>query len=324
MADGERRLGHADGQVIPTLGREPGQLLARLVREPHPAPAVAALHQGGQLGREAHLVWVEQLDLARLLAGSDHGPGQLAGALAPLGEGVGDGDVTGTGRQRLAGQQIQLGLAVGGEAVDGDHHGHTVTAGVLDMPGEVGAALLEGGQIFPQEARRQRLARANVQQAAVGLETAHRGHQHHAGGGDAGLAALDVEELLQPHVGAKARLGHHIVGEAQGDAIGDDGGVAVGDVGEGAGVHQYRGLLRGLHQGRLQGVFEQHRHGPRHFQLFGGDGVAAAVQRQLDAADAGAQVFQIARQRQNGHQLGGGCDDEAIGTLHPIGGATLA
>ncbi|MNS88962.1 hypothetical protein D3C72_1229560 [compost metagenome] len=89
-------------------------------------------------------------------------------------------------------------------------------------------------------------------------------------------------------------------------------------------MHQHRGLLRGLHQGRLQGVFEQHRHGPRHFQLLGGDGVAAAVQRQLDTADARAQVFQIARQRQNGHQLGGSCDDEAIGALHPIGGATLA
>ncbi|MNU69357.1 hypothetical protein D3C71_587400 [compost metagenome] len=98
----------------------------------------------------------------------------------------------------------------------------------------------------------------------------------------------------------------------------------MGDVGEGAGVHQHRGLLRGLHQGRLQGVFEQHSHGARHLQLLGGDGVAAAVQRQLDAADAGAQVFQIAGQRQNGHQLGGGGDDEAIGALHPIGGAALA
>ena len=40
--------------------------------------------------------------------------------------------------------------------------------------------------------------------------------------------------------------------------------------------------------------------------------------------DALAQVFQIARQRQNGHQLGGGGDDEAIGALHPVGGAALA
>ncbi|MNQ69186.1 hypothetical protein D3C85_837680 [compost metagenome] len=173
------------------------------------------------------------------------------------------------------------------------------------------------------QARRQRLARANVQQAAVGLETAHRGHQHHAGGGDAGLAALDVEELLQPHVGAKARLGHHIVGEAQGDAIGDDGGVAVGDVGEGAGVHQHRGLLRGLHQGRLQRVFEQHRHGAGHLQLLGGDGLTLHVEGQLDAADAGSQVLQIGGQRQYGHQLGGGGDDEAIGALHPIARAAL-
>jgi hypothetical protein len=81
-----------------------------------------------------------------------------------------------------------------------------------------------------------------------------------------------------------------------------------------------QGLLRGLHQGGLQGVFEQHRHGARHFQLLGGDGLVALVAGQLDAADALAQVFQIARQRQNGHQLGGG-DDEAIRALDTIGSA---
>ncbi len=98
----------------------------------------------------------------------------------------------------------------------------------------------------------------------------------------------------------------------------------MGDVGKGAGVHQHRGLLRGLHQGRLQGLFEQHRHGARHFQLLGGDGFAVQVAGQLDAADARTQIVQIARQRQNGHQLGGGGDDEAIRSLDAVGGAPLA
>ncbi len=191
------------------------------------------------------------------------------------------------------------------------------------MPDEVGTARCQGGQIFPLQAGGQRLAGADIEQAAVGLEAAHRGHQHHAGGGDAGLAALDVEKLLQPHVGAKACLGHHVVGEAKGDTIGDHRGVAVGDVGKRPRVHQHRGLLRGLHQGGLQGIFEQHRHGAGHFQLLGGDGVAVDIEGQLDAADARAQVFQIAGQRQDGHQLGGGGDDEAIAALHAIGRLSL-
>ncbi len=240
-----------------------------------------------------------------------------------MGKGVGDGAATGAGLHRLTGQQRQFGLAVGGEAVDGDHNGHAVTTGIGDMPDEVGATLLEGRQILTQQAFRQRLARADIEQAAVGLEAAHCGHQHHAGGGQAGLAALDVEELLQPHVGAKTRFGHHVIGETKGHAIGDHRGVAVGDIGKGTGVYQHRGLLCGLHQGRLQRVFQQHCHGARHFQLLGCDGLAAQVAGQLDAADALAQVFQIARQRQNGHQLGGGGDDEAIAALHPVGGATL-
>ena len=98
----------------------------------------------------------------------------------------------------------------------------------------------------------------------------------------------------------------------------------MGDVGKGAGVYQHWCLLCGLHQGRLQRIFQQHRHGARYFQLFGGNGLAVNIAGQLDAADALAQVFQIARQRQNGHQLGGGGDDEAIAALHTIGGPPLS
>ena len=168
--------------MIPPFGGELCQLLARSVGEPHSAAAVAALHQGRQFGVEAHLVGVEQFHLAGLFASGHHGAGQLAGTGTTLGEGVGDGRATGTGLLRFMGQQRQFGLAVGGEAVDGDHYRHPVAAGVPDMPGEVGAALLEGRQIFPLQAGWQRLARADIEQAAVGLEAAHRGHQHHAGG----------------------------------------------------------------------------------------------------------------------------------------------
>ena len=48
---------------------------------------------------------------------------------------------------------------------------------------------------------------------AMHLERADGGDQHHAVGGEAGLAALDVDEFLAAEVGAEARLGHHVVGE---------------------------------------------------------------------------------------------------------------
>ena len=60
------------------------------------------------------------------------------------------------------------------------------------------------------------------------------------------------------------------------------------------------------------------------FQLLGGDGLAALVEGELDAADTRAQVLEIPGQGQNGHQLGGGGDDEAIGALDTIGSAALA
>ena len=77
MADGEWRLGHADGQVILALCRESGQLLARLVREGDAPATIAALHQGGELGGKAHLIGVEQPDLTGLLAGRHHGVSQI-------------------------------------------------------------------------------------------------------------------------------------------------------------------------------------------------------------------------------------------------------
>lgn len=42
------------------------------------------------------------------------------------------------------------------------------------------------------------------------------------------------------------------------DLVGDDGGVAVGDVGKGSSVNKDWGALQGLHQIGLDGIFHQH------------------------------------------------------------------
>ena len=57
--------------------------------------------------------------------------------------------------------------------------------------------------------------------AAVHLQGADGGDDHGSGGLQAGLAALDVEELLRSQVGAEAGFGHHVVGELQRGRGGD-------------------------------------------------------------------------------------------------------
>jgi hypothetical protein len=92
------------------------------------------------------------------------------------------------------------------------------------------------------------------------LERAHGGDDHRGGRREAGLAALDVEELLRAEIGAEAGLGHHIVGELQRRARRDHRVAAMGDVGERAAMDEGRIALQRLHQVGLQRVLQQHRH----------------------------------------------------------------
>src|SRR5665213_3618620 len=68
------------------------------------------------------------------------------------------------------------------------------------------------------------------------FQRADGGDQHHRRRLEAGLAALDVDELLRPQVGAEARLGHHVVGELQPGLGREHRVAAVRDVGERAAV----------------------------------------------------------------------------------------
>ena len=78
---------------------------------------------------------------------------------------------------------------------------------VLDMAREVGHAGFERLQVLG--------LRSSFGDAAVHLQRPDGRDDHGARGRQAGLAALDVEELLAAEVGAEAGLGHDIVGELQ-------------------------------------------------------------------------------------------------------------
>ena len=65
----------------------------------------------------------------------------------------------------------------------------------------------------------------------------------------------------------------------------------MGDVREGPRVDEDGRVLDGLEQRRLDGVAQQHRHGPRRAELLGRDGLAVLVEADHDAAEPLAKIF---------------------------------
>ena len=157
--------------------------------------------------------------------------------------------------------------------------------------------------------------------AAVRLEGAYGGHDHRRVRLEAGLAALDVEELLGPQVGPETGLGHHVVGQLQGALGGDYRVAAVGDVGEGAAVNEGGVVLQGLHQVGGQGVAQQDRHRPRRLQILRQDGPLVARVGHHDLAEAFGQVLQIGRQAEDRHDFRGHHDVEAVFAGKAVGRA---
>ncbi len=118
------------------------------------------------------------------------------------------------------------------------------------------------------------------------LQRSDRSHHHHTVGDQPAIAALDVEELLHAAVGAEAGLGDQIaIGDhLEADHIGDDGGVAMRDVGEGTGMNDSCAVFQSLHQVGHDGLFHQHGHRPRHAQVFRCDRVPILVGADDDSA----------------------------------------
>jgi hypothetical protein len=87
-----------------------------------------------------------------------------------------------------------------------------------------------------------------------------RRHEHHRIRPQAGLAALDVEELFGAEIGAETGLRDDVVGQLERCLRRYHRIAAVGDVGEGTAMHQRRIVLHRLDEIRLEGVLEQCRH----------------------------------------------------------------
>ena len=146
--------------------------------------------------------------------------------------------------------------------------------------------------------------------AAVHLQRPDGGGEHRDVGFQAAVAALDVPEFLKADVGAETALGDVVVKQLQTDPVGDDGGLAHGDVGKRSGMDHAGLILRRHHQGRVDGVAHPGGHGAADFQIAGGDRFACFVKGHRDVVQPFAQVGQIADDGQNGHQLGADGDPE--------------
>ena len=168
------------------------------------------------------------------------------------------------------------------------------------------------------------LFRSASSTAAVILQRPHRGHDHRRARPQAGLAALDVDELLRAEVGAEAGLGHHVVRQLQCRARGDHRVAAVRDVGERAAVDEGRVVLERLHQVRRERGLQQRRHGAVRLQVARQDRLVVVPVADDDAPEALLQVGEAARQAQDRHDLGGHHDVEAVLARHAVGRAAEA
>ncbi len=176
-----------------------------------------------------------------------------------------------------------------------DHRGEAVGAQRLEVAREVIESLAERVDVG--------LARLRDGDAAVHLEGAVRGDEHHHARPEARHAALDVEELLGPEVEAEARLGDHVFAVRERHARREDGVAPVGDVAEGPAVHDGGRALARLHEVGHQGVEEQRRHRRRGAEVARGHGLARRGRSHHDAREARFEVFGARGEAEDGHDL---------------------
>ena len=265
---------------------------------------VDALGDGLHLLPQRVGVVVDEAEAVGLLAQRHHLARQVGRAGAALGP-VACQHAAHAALGQLGAQQRVLGIGVLHEVVDRHHAGQAVgVADVVDVALEVHEAALQRAQVFARQV-------LDVV-AAVELQRAHGGHHHRGRRPQAALAALDVDELLGPQVGAEAGLGHHVVGQLQRGARGQHRVAAVRDVGERPAVDEGRVVLQRLHQVGRQRVAQQSGHRALGLQVAGAYGLLITGAGHHDAAQPRLQVGQAGGQAQDGHDLGGHHDVEAV------------
>ena len=215
-----------------------------------------------------HLQRIEEFEIIVLVAGIDDGIGEFQSAFTALEPVVGLG-ATGTGGFGNLFHQGHFRIGIGVETVDADHRVDAGFADDADHVHHVFAAFFHQGQVFFGVGFIQGFAGNDLGAAAVHLQGADGGGQNGDMGFQAGEAAFDVPEFFKSDVSGKSGLGDMVIPQFQTHAVGDDGALAHGDVGEGAGMHQAGLIFGGAHEGGVDGVSHEGGHGVADFQVAG-------------------------------------------------------
>ena len=226
---------------------------------------------------QGHFVGVEQFDPHRgaLLEPVEDGSSQLGGpaaAVFPMG-GDDSFDAVLVCNRPNGGNLV---FAIRVKTVDRNHRLQTEPCEVCDMAREVRRAGTDSSRI--------RFLEVALPRTAVQLESPNGAYQHSCVGTQAGLAALDVEELLRPEIRSEARFGHHYVRQPESGARCDDRVAAVGNIGEGSAMNEGEVAFEGLHDVRLQSVAQQGCHRPVDAEIPGRDRFAVPTAGDDDAA----------------------------------------
>ena len=91
------------------------------------------------------------------------------------------------------------------------------------------------------------------------FKSSHRCDDDGTGRSDARRTALDIHKFFRAQIGGKSRFGYDIVSRSESGERRVDAVTAVRDVRKGAAVHKRGSFFEGLHEVRLQSIFEQCR-----------------------------------------------------------------
>ena len=286
------RLGHADRHGVVTGLLHSPKAQSRLFGIFHLAGAVHGFRYPLYLALEVHVHGIEETHLRLFLRGADDGAGQFHASLAAQLVSLADGyamHVEGLGAPY---RHVDLFFRVRFEPVDAHDHGKTEHLQVLHLLFQVGTAPVDGRKVLFSEFRRHGMP-LEGKIAAVDLERSYRAVYDRDIRLDLRLPAFYVYELLRAEVHAEAAFRHSVIGKLQGEFVGDNGARSVRYVRESPGMHKARGVFYGLHQVRVEGLFQEHRHGPRRLDILGRDRLALLGITDHYLSQAGPQVFQV-------------------------------
>mmetsp|Transcript_7572 Transcript_7572/g.14756 ORF Transcript_7572/g.14756 Transcript_7572/m.14756 type:complete len:221 (+) Transcript_7572:632-1294(+) len=219
---------------------------------------------------------------------------------------IGHNGIIRTSIEGLLPEQLELRIGVRWEFVHRNHHRHAEFLGDLDHVLHIRGTLVKEIQVLFLVLLSKGQASHHLRPPSVHLQGPHRSDEHDTVGLQSRVTALDVHELLHADVRAESSLRDDVAvgaNHAQADLIGDDGAVAMGDVGERPCVDNHRSLLQRLHQVGLHSFLHEDGQGASDTEVVGGHGVSLLVQGDDHLRETLAHVRQGRSEGEDCHDL---------------------